>query len=333
MATTYRVPPDVPLVGAIPFGLIDRGTNVVQVRPSTACPLSCIFCSTDAGPKSTMRNAEYLVDLDHLLEWFRPVAKMKGKGVEAHIDTVGDPLTYPRISDLVHELSSTEGVEVVSIQTHGHLLSERLLDDLGAAGLSRINLSLDALDPELARDLSGTSSYSPARVMGMAEYAIRNTGIDVLVAPVWVNPINTRELDGLIGWAKSLGAGKKWPPLGIQKCERHRFGRKDRRIRYISWYAFYESLRGLEGKHGVKLVLKPSDFGIRKTRAIRNPYRRGEKVRARIVGPGWLKGEMLAVDSGGNRLITVVGGQCGVGESIDVRLLRVKDNILVGRPA
>lgn len=333
MATTYKVPQDVPLIGAISFGLIDRGTNVIQVRPSTACPLNCIFCSTDAGPKSTMRNAEYIVDLDHLMEWFRPVASMKGKGVEAHIDTVGDPLTYPRISDLVHELSSTRGVEVVSMQTHGYLLSERILDDLGAAGLSRINLSLDALDPALAKDLSGTGSYSPARIMEMAEYAVRNAGIDMLIAPVWVNPINTCELDGLIDWAKSLGAGKRWPPLGIQKCERHRFGRKDRRIRYISWYDFYERLRWLEGKHGVKLVLKPSDFGMRKERAIRNPYRRGERVRARIVGPGWLKGEMLAVDPSGKRLITVVEANGGIGEIIDVRLLRVKDNILVGRPA
>ncbi|MEM2125043.1 MAG: radical SAM protein [Candidatus Methanosuratincola sp.] len=333
MATTYRVPEDVPLIGAIPFGLIDRGTNVIQVRPSTACPLNCIFCSTDAGPRSTMRNAEYVVDLEHLLEWFKSVASMKGKGVEAHIDTVGDPLTYPRISDLVHELSSIAGVDVVSIQTHGHLLNERLLDDLGAAGLSRINLSIDALDPDLARDLSGTRSYSPARVMEMAEYAVKNTEIDILIAPVWVNPINTCELDGLIAWTKSLGAGKRWPPLGIQKCERHKFGRKDRRIRYISWYAFYECLKELEGKHGVKLILKPSDFGIRKTREVRNPYRRGDKVRARVVGPGWLKGEVLAVDAGGTRLITVVEGREVVGENLDVRLLRVKDNILVGRPA
>lgn len=332
MAATYRVPQDVPLIGAIPFGLIDRGTNVIQVRPSTACPLNCIFCSTDAGPKSTIRNAEYLVDLEHLMEWFRPMAGMKGKGVEAHIDTVGDPLTYPRISDLVHELSSIKEVEVVSIQTHGYLLSERLIDDLGAAGLSRINLSLDALDPVLARELSGTGSYSPARVIEVAEYTVSNTGIDILIAPVWVNPINTCEMDHIIKCAKSLGAGKRWPALGIQKCERHKFGRKDRRIRYISWYAFYERLRDLEVKHGVKLVLKPSDFGIRKARVIRNPYRRGERVRARIIGPGWLKGELLAVDSGSKRLITLVDGRENMGESIDVRLLRVKDNILVGRP-
>ncbi|MBC7127988.1 MAG: radical SAM protein [Candidatus Methanosuratincola petrocarbonis] len=332
MARIYKVPTDIPLIGAIPFGLIDRGTNVIQVRPSTSCPLNCIFCSTDAGPKSTMRSAEYIVDLDHIIEWFRTLARLKGRGVEAHIDTVGDPLTYPKIADLVHGLSSMDGVEVVSIQTHGQLLNEMILDDLGAAGLSRINLSLDALDPVLSRDLAGTACYSSERVMEMAEYVVKDTPIDLLIAPVWVNPINTGELDGLISWAKRIGAGKKWPPLGIQKCERHKFGRKDHRIRYISWYAFYEHLRKLGSKHGINLILKPSGFGIRKSKEIRNPYRRGEKVKVRTIGPGWLKDETLAVDMNCTRIVTVVGKEADQGEKLTVRLLTVKDNIMVGKP-
>jgi len=43
---------DIPLFGCIAFGIIDRGTNVLQVRPISECPLACIFCSTDAGPYS-----------------------------------------------------------------------------------------------------------------------------------------------------------------------------------------------------------------------------------------------------------------------------------------
>ncbi|MCE4627148.1 MAG: radical SAM protein, partial [Desulfurococcales archaeon] len=39
-----------PLVGTVFIGVIDRGTNVLQVRPTTLCPLNCIFCSVDAGP-------------------------------------------------------------------------------------------------------------------------------------------------------------------------------------------------------------------------------------------------------------------------------------------
>ena len=45
----------IPLIGCIAFGLIDRGTNLIQIRPFTGCPLSCIFCSVDAGPRSRNR--------------------------------------------------------------------------------------------------------------------------------------------------------------------------------------------------------------------------------------------------------------------------------------
>ncbi|MFP3179020.1 MAG: radical SAM protein, partial [Thermocladium sp.] len=34
-----------PLVGSLAFGIIDRGTNVIEVRPTSICSLSCIFCS------------------------------------------------------------------------------------------------------------------------------------------------------------------------------------------------------------------------------------------------------------------------------------------------
>lgn len=67
----------IPLVGAIAFGLIDRGTNVIQVRPISTCPLSCVFCSTNAGPKSRVRQTEYIVALDHLVEEFKRLVKLK----------------------------------------------------------------------------------------------------------------------------------------------------------------------------------------------------------------------------------------------------------------
>ena len=48
----FEVGPPMPLVGHVAFGIIDRGTNLLQIRPTSLCPLSCIFCSVDAGPRS-----------------------------------------------------------------------------------------------------------------------------------------------------------------------------------------------------------------------------------------------------------------------------------------
>ena len=51
-----------------------------------------------------------------------------------------------------------------------------------------------------------------------------------------------------------------------------------------------------------------------------------------MIGPGWLKGESLAVTKDMSRAITVVGVELQEGEEVRVRLLRTKDNIIVGRP-
>ena len=143
-----------PLMGCIAYGLIDRGWNLIQVRPTSLCVLNCIYCSVDAGPFSRTRQAEYIVvNPELIVEKFLEIAKFKGqRKLEAHIDTVGDPLTYPKIVDLIQMLGDIPGVEVISMQTHGVLLKEKLIDELNDAGLSRINLSIDSMDPQKAKN-------------------------------------------------------------------------------------------------------------------------------------------------------------------------------------
>ncbi|MEM0239864.1 MAG: radical SAM protein [Candidatus Nezhaarchaeales archaeon] len=328
-----EVPTDWPLIGCIAFGIIDRGTNLIQVRPSSSCPLSCIFCSTDAGPSSRNRQAEYIVDLDHLIEWFKAVIKFKkSKSLEAHVDTVGDPLVYPKIVDLVHRLSEIPRVKIISMQTHGQLLSYKLISDLEAAGLSRINLSIDSLDSQLAKKLAGTQHYDLNHILNMAE-AISNSKIDLLIAPIWVPGLNDQEIPKIIEYALKIKAGKRWPPLGIQKFVIHKYGRKPKGIKPITWFKFYRELRKLEDRFKVKLILKPEDFGIVKDLKVPLSYKKGEKVRVRVVGLGWLRGEKLAVDLRQERIITLINApNIELGSTVHARILACKDNIYVAEP-
>ena len=332
MVELFRVPEDLPLVGTVCFGIVDRGTNVLQIRPTTYCPLNCIFCSTDAGPNSKRRRAEYLVNIDHLMDWVAEFVRIKGEGVEAHIDTVGDPLTYPQIVELVQRLRELDGVTTVSMQTHGYLLNERLIEDLSEAGLSRINLSIDALDPVLAKKLAGTEQYDVERILELAKHIVENTPIDLLIAPVWVHPLNDLELEKIIKTAKELGAGKNCPPLGIQKCERHKYGRRTKEIKFMTWYEFYQRLRELELRTNTKLILRVSDFGIRPARSLEPGYRKWERVSLNVVGPGWFRGESLAVTRDKKWLVTLVGAEFEEGAEVSARLVRVKDNIFIATP-
>ncbi|MCS7103476.1 MAG: radical SAM protein, partial [Candidatus Korarchaeum sp.] len=241
-----RMTSGIPLIGSVAFGLVDRGTNVIQVRPVSSCPLSCIFCSTDAGPNSRTRQTEYVVDLKHLLTWFDKVVREKrASSVEAHIDTVGDPFTYYSIVDLIRELKDMPEVRVTSVQTHGPLLTQKLVEELERAELDRINLSVDSLNEGKARYLAGSSWFKLGKVLDVAR-RIAESSIDLLIAPVWVPGLNDEDIPQLISYALKLGAGKRWPALGIQKYEAYRGGRRPEGVRPMSWSDFYKSLMNWE---------------------------------------------------------------------------------------
>jgi uncharacterized Fe-S cluster-containing radical SAM superfamily enzyme len=322
---------DIPLLGSIAFGLIDRGTNVIQVRPISTCPLSCIFCSTDAGPNTKKRRAEYIVDLDHLIHAFSWVASLKSiDDLEAHIDTVGEPASYSKLVELVQGLAQNEKVKIVSMQTNGVLLNEKILDELSESGLSRINLSIESLDPDLAKKIAGTPAYNLSRVKENAEYIVKNTEIDLLIAPVWVPDINEGEMPRLIEYALRIGAGKKWPPLGIQKYIPHKYGRKPD-VPVMGWRKFYSKLAEWEKAYNTKLILAPEDFNSYTCKPLPRVFSRYERVKVKVVVPGWMEGEMLAVAR--ERAITLVGAKkIPIGAEANARMLRVKDGIYIGRP-
>jgi len=50
----------IPLIGSNSFGLIDRNTSIIDIRPITSCNLNCIFCSVDAG-LSSKNQADFVV--------------------------------------------------------------------------------------------------------------------------------------------------------------------------------------------------------------------------------------------------------------------------------
>ena len=312
----------IPLIGHSAFGIIDRGTNLLQVRCITGCNLNCIFCSVDEGKFSKTRKTDYIVDPDYIIEKVKEIAKFKGNGVEIHLDGQGEPTLYPYLEYLVEEISKIREVKIISMQTNGILLNDERISTLEKY-VTRINLSLNALDEKLARVLSG-GAYPLRKVIENAEM-IANSKMDLLIAPVWVPGYNDREIPKIIEFALEIGAGKKFPPLGIQKYIPYRFGRKVGKS--ISFREFYKKLSEYEKEYGVKLILKPEDFGIEKRKRIENPFKKGEIVKARIVAEGRLKGEKICVAR--DRAIAVITDK-KIGEVVEFEVVRTKDNIIVG---
>ncbi len=314
----------IPLLGHAAFGLIDRGTNLIQVRPITGCNLNCVFCSVDEGRKSRTRITDYIVEPDYLIEEFAKVAGFKGDGVEAHIDGQGEPTLYPYMDELLEGLRKVKEVRVISMQTNGVLLSEEKIERWEKY-LDRINLSISTLDERKAEFIYGCR-YPLKRVIEIAK-AIAESKIDLLIAPVWLPGVNDEDMEKLIEFALEIGAGKRWPPIGIQKYIPYKFGRKPK-VDVMSFREFYERLRRLEEEYGVKLILRPEDFGIEKRPRIPHPIKKGDVLKARIVANGRVKGEKIVVVKG--RVVTVLTER-KVGEFVRFEIVRDHDGIFLAK--
>ncbi len=313
----------IPLVGTNYFGLIDRGTNIIEVKPITSCNISCIFCSVDEGPYSR-RKADFVVEKDYLVNEFRKIVEFKDtSNIDAHINAQGEPTLYSDMAELVRGIMSIKGVKTSSIDTNGTLLSKQYVDELADAGLTRINLSLNALNLEKTRKLAGYP-YNLSKVIEIAKYI--PTKMDLIIAPVWVPGYNDEELPKLAKFAEEIGAGKNCPPIGIQNMLNYRFGRNP--VETVPMAEFYRKMKELEEKHDVKLIFDKKAFDVVDLPELPKPFRKGQVIDAEIILPGRIGNEKIAVAK--DRLISVPNCYKEVGSEVRLRIKRTKHNIFLG---
>lgn len=305
----------IPLIGTNEFGIVDRGSNILEVKPLTGCNLSCIFCSVSEGIND---KRDIVVEVDYLIEEFRKIAKIKDHPIEANIGPQGEPLLYPRLVELVKGLKDTPNVEVVSMNSNGLTLNPVLIDNLAKAGLDRINMSIHADDAELAKELMN-GPYNLSRVKKNIR---RCEGkIDVLLAPVMIPGYNFSEMDGLIKLAKTIN-NKRFPTIGLQSYLVYKGGRDI--AEEMPWEKFYEILKEKEKEHDMKLVMSMDTFEIKKDNTLPKPFKKKQVVRAKIMEVGRRVNERIAVAE--DRCITVYNCSKDNG-FVDVRILRNKHNI------
>ncbi|MBN1328989.1 MAG: radical SAM protein [Candidatus Heimdallarchaeota archaeon] len=323
----------IPLIGSIYFGVIDRGTSLLQLRPITGCPLNCPFCSVDEGPSSKTKLRDFIIDSDYLANTYNYVVKEKGlKEAEAHLDGQGEPMSYPYLPELVQKLWLNKSTKIVSIQTNGWFLTEKLIDELAEVKLSRINLSLNASELNLAKHLAGRGDYPLEKILEMAEYIV-NSGVSLLIAPIWIPEINDVDIEKIVEFSCRINSKQKqYPTMGIQNYLVHNEGRNIKGIKQKSFNEFYEQLRSFEEKYNVQnLVLKQFMFKTKKSKMIPNPMKINEIVIGEVVLQGRLEGEVIAQAK--NRLIHVSNASnLSVGKKVKLRITRNRHNIFFATP-
>lgn len=314
----------IPLTGSISFGLIHRGTSIIEVKPQTSCNLDCTYCSVDEGLSS--KQTDYIVEREYLVEQFKQLADFIGVPVEAHIGVQGEPLVYAEFAELVDDLSKLDYVYQISTDTNGTLLNKPLIDRLSKYPKLRLNISLNTLNKETASKLAG-ASYNTQHVMEMIRYAVGK--VDFLIAPLYVPGYNDKEVIEVIRFAQTLPKPENHPLVGIQNFMNYSTGRNP--VKALTWDEFREKLSELEKQTGERLILDfKKDFKITATKQLPKPFKKGNITSVAIVAPGRYPNTRLAVAKG--RTITVVECTEIIGSTIKLKILRSKHNIFFGKP-
>ncbi|MBU4501300.1 MAG: radical SAM protein, partial [Nanoarchaeota archaeon] len=301
----------IPLVGCIAFGVIDRGTNLLQIRPTSLCNLNCVFCSVDSGPYSKLHPVAFQVELSYLMQWLEEIVNFKGSGVEANLDSVGELLTYPDFMELVKRISELENVSRISFQTNGVLLTKEMVDRLEKLGINQINLSINSLDEKKAKTYSGTPNYNLKHILELAEY-VSKSKIQLLLAPVYMPGINDEDIENIIQLAKKLDVR-----LGIQKYDIYKYGRKYKPVNKTNWWKFYNQLEKWEKEYGVTLKLTAEGMKIEKRERLPKIFEKGEKIVAEIKSPGWMPSQRIGVAK--NRSISINDCDNQIGDKVKIK--------------
>ena len=281
---------NIPLIGTLYFGIIDKGSNMIELKPNTGCNLNCIFCSVDEG-KSSRRLIDYVVEKGYLVEELKKIIEFKQKKVDIYINPQGEPLLYADLVELVRDISKIKNINIISIITNATLLNKKKLDELINAGLNQINISINALDESLSKKLAGTKNYNLKHVLEITKYASKR--IKTVIAPVLLDNINEKDIESLVKFAKNIKA-----EILIQNFLYNKKGRNP--VKQLSWNKFYEILRDLEQKYNIKLIVK---CPLVETKKLPLPFKRGDIIKAKVMIQGRNKNEKLAVV--GNRVILI----------------------------
>ena len=170
-----------------------RTIDYLRISLTDKCNLRCKYCMPPEGI-SRLQHAEVLT----LEEVCRVAGVLTEMGIRRIRLTGGEPLVRKGIDGLMRELSQLPGRPELAMTTNGVALADRL-EELVAAGLRSVNISLDTRDPGKYRGLTGTDAFDA--VERSVRLAVQ-MGLPVKINCVPIRGINDEELTGLAEYAR-----------------------------------------------------------------------------------------------------------------------------------
>jgi GTP 3',8-cyclase len=185
-------------MGAMLADRFGRTATDLRLSLTDRCDLRCAYCMPAEG-LPWLPKAELLTDDE--------IVRLVGIGVsllgirDVRL-TGGEPLIRPNLSAIVARLAALDPRPRLSLTTNAVGL-ERLAEPLARAGLNRVNVSLDTLDPDVFRTLTRRDRHS--RVLAGIEAAHRAGLRPVKINTVLMRGINDHEAPALLRWCLDRG--------------------------------------------------------------------------------------------------------------------------------
>lgn len=195
-----------------------RRIEYLRISVTDRCNLRCKYCMPETGVQwipheeiLSFEEIQRLIKISTLL------------GFKRFRITGGEPLVRKGIVDFIAQVSQIPGVEDLMLTTNGMLLPEMAFD-LKAAGLNRVNISLDTFDPQQFREITrgGEVDKVLQGVFRSLEAGLQPVKLNVVV----VRDFNVKELSKFLELARNYPIHVRFielMPIGISSEQRKEF--------------------------------------------------------------------------------------------------------------
>lgn len=163
---------------------LGRGVRDLRISVTDRCNFRCPYCMPAEifGERYEFLKREEILTFEEIVRLTRLFTSFGVKKVRI---TGGEPLVRAEVTELVAQLAEIDGVEDLAMTTNGFLLP-RYAQQLRDAGLDRLTVSMDALDDDVFKQMSGRP-YGPERVLAGMD-AARDAGF----LPLKINTVVQR---------------------------------------------------------------------------------------------------------------------------------------------
>jgi cyclic pyranopterin phosphate synthase len=173
----------------------DRKIKHIRFSVTSKCNYKCIYCDKEGFiPKTTELTIDEITKLCRILAEVLKVTRIKFTG--------GEPLCREDIVQIIKNVHELNLYKDISLTTNGYYLCENA-ENLYKAGLNRINVSLNSLNPEVYKKLNRSDSLDKV-LKGLKK--AKDVGLNpIKLNFVILKGLNDNELDGMIDFCSKTG--------------------------------------------------------------------------------------------------------------------------------